>query len=1082
MARTGGVDKMKKSNLIIQTKLEPPRVKGRILRRDRLLNLLRDNLDKKLVLLSADAGYGKTTLLAQFCAEQSLPVVYYDLDDTDSNMATFFTYLVAGVRKHDVHFGKAIEELIPQIGNVDILVGTFINQFVKSIKKEFYIILDDFHYLQNNRKICAAIDYFLRHMPKNLHLIISSRAVPNINLAYLLAKQELLKIDKESLRFSYEEIQSLLNMVYGLRVAQDDVKRIAEFSEGWVTVLQLILQQIRAAGEDATQDTLNSYAASDENIFNYFAREVFEQIPREIKEFLLKTSVLDYLNPRVCDHLLNMRRSKKILGFLDAENMFISKVGDNYQYHPIFHEFLRKMLNQYFTSHVVKKLHYKAGMHLLAQKDYSAAVRHLVAAERYAKAAQILEKNHQHWMRRADYSSFVQLVDIFPAAVLDKYPYLLLRKADALDNLQKKTQALKLAESALTSFRHSEDNRGTAESLILKALVYYSEGQRRRGIYYANKAYGLVEKKNSQLTANVLMELGSMYRDACRFDKAQDCFGKALKIIRKCENRELEEDLLTRIALLHFTMSNFIEADKLFMEVLSKFGDLIYGLNLIYKYSTVVAIKCDLGDYPAAWDYLSRAEELLQKYNDPWITKYLVYIRGRLHWAEGNFRKAIELLTEAVDKYRAFSRILDPYIICDILDSHLRLGEISQARAAFSKMDEVIDIINEAPNLIASYLTVRGALESAEGTYAKAITSFKDAVRKARTIDENYLMMITNIELSKCHYKYGAYEQALSSFRKCLEIAHCYSYNAYMLIEARDNIDLFRLALENDCMVDFVVRVLERTDSEQAKHLVNWLHVKRGLYDLECRLFGKLVINDANGRGILPSWRTKITKELFVLFIAGQRKKYSKDQMIDTFWPGKNLRGAAHSLHVEISALRNTLKEIIRTDIDKQKLVLFENQQYFLNPKIYISTDVQEMERLVSQAAAALGQKREQATQLYSKALELYRGEFAEDITSQWCEETRAYYRKVVVDILKKMGHLCYEDKAYAESQKFLLRAQEIDDSDESVYVAIMRCLQALGDKDGVQRQYKKLVKTLDNLGISVPSKEATEIYQDSLR
>jgi len=1073
---------MKRTSLILQTKLEPPRVKGTILRRERLLDLLRDNLDKKLILLCADAGYGKTTLLAQFCEDLSIPFVYYDLDDTDSNMATFFNYLVTGVRKYDARFGKAVEELVQQTGNIDIVVGTFINQYVKSMTQEFYIILDDFHYLQNNRKICSAIDYFLRHMPKNLHFIISSRAVPNINLAYYLAKQELLKIEKDHLRFSYEEIQTLLTAVHGLKVSVDDVKRIAEFSEGWVTVLQLILQKIRATGAEATQDTLNSYAASDENIFNYFAREVFEQTPKSIKEFLLKTSVLDYLNPRVCDHLLNIRRSKKIVAYLDAENMFISKVGENYQYHPIFHEFLRKMLSQYFTSGIVKKLHDKAGMHLIAQKEYGSAVRHLVAAERYTKSAQILEKNHQHWMRRSDYAGFIQLVDIFPAAILEKHPYLLLRKADALDNLDKKTQALRLTESVLRLFRQKKDRRGTAEALTVKALVYYSQGQRRKGIYYANNAYNLIKHKDSTLKANVLMQLGSMYRDACRFDRAKNCFEAALKILRKYENRELEESLLTRIALLHFTMSDFREADRLFMEVLSRFSDLLYGFNLIYKYSTVVAINIDAGDYAKAWEYLNRANNMLQKYNDPWITKYLVYMRGKLYWSEGHFRKAIEDLDEAFEKYKTFSRMLDPYIIGDLVDSHLRLGEVSKAREAFAKMDTVRDVIDETPNLLVGYLTIQGALCSAEGKFPEACVSLKEALRRVRSIDKYYNSMTTYYQLSKCYYKSGAHEQALSCFKKCLEIAHLKEYNAYLVIEARDSIDLFKLALDNDYLVDYIARVLERTDSEPAKDLLNWLQIKRGVYDLECRFFGKLEIRDVDGRDIMPSWRTKITRELFILFVTGFRKKYSKDQLIDTFWSDKNLRGAAHSLHVEISALRNTLKEIIQSDIDRQKLVLFEGQQYYLNPKIFVSTDVQEFERLASRAAAALSRDRTQAKALYIRALGLYRGDFAEDINAEWCEEIRAYCKKTALDILKNLGRMSFEDQVYKESQQFFEQALRLDDTDESVHVAIMRCLQALNDKDGVQQQYKKLVKTLDNLGVSVPSREATQIYKDSLR
>jgi len=1073
---------MKKANLILQTKLEPPRVKGTILRRDRLLALLRENLDKKLILLCADAGYGKTTLLAQFCEELTEPFVYYDLDDTDSNMAAFFGYLVAGIRKYDPSFGKAVEDLIPETGNIDIVVGTFINQFISRRKEGFYIILDDFHYLQNNRKICNAIDYLLRHLPKNLHLVISSRAVPNINLTYYLAKQELFKIEKESLRFNYEEIQSLLNVVYGLKISSDDIKRIAEFSEGWITVLQLILQRIKAAGEETTQDTLNSYAASDENIFNYFAREVFEQTAKQIKEFLLKTSVLDYLNPTVCDFLLNIRRSKKIIAYLDSENMFISKVGNNYQYHPIFHEFLRKKLKQYFTSSIVKKLHYKAGNHLLVQNDYTSAVKHFIAAERYANAARILEVNHQYWMKRADYSSFIQLVESFPDAILSKYPCLLLRKADALDNLDKKTQALRLTESVLKLFRRKRDKKGTAQALILKALIFYSQGQRRKGIYHANKAYSLVKHKDSPLKADILMQLGSMYRDACRYEKAQECFEAALKILHRHEDRELEESLLTRIALLQFTMCNFKAADRLFMEILSRFSDSLSGLNLLYKYSTVVVINIDAGDYEKAWDYLARAEEMLLKYNDPWITKYLVYMRGKLHWSEGHFHKAIEFLTEAIDKYETFSRILDPYILDDIVDSYLRLGEPNKARDVFTKMDSVRDIIHETPNLLVDYLTIKGSLLTIEGKFADAVVSLKDALKKARSIGNPYISMTTYYKLSRCYYKQGSQEQALTCFKKCLNIARLKGYDAYLLVEARDDLDLFRLAIENGYMVEYVLHILQRVDSEQAKNLLNWMQIERGIFDLDCRLLGKLEIRDTQGRIIKPNWRTKNTEELFVLLVAGQKKKYSKDELIDMFWPHKNLRGAAHSLHVEISALRNTLKEILRSDFDKQKIVVYANQYYYLNLKVYISTDVQKYQQLTNQAAAAMTQNPAKAKPFLRQALDLYRGDFCEGIQAEWCDEMKSYYKKSVLDVLKKLARIHYDEKAYQESLEFLNRAHSIDDTDEPVHVEIMHCLQALNDNDGIQRQYKKLVKSLNRVGISAPSREATELYQASLR
>jgi two-component SAPR family response regulator len=397
-------------------------------------------------------------------------------------------------------------------------------------------------------------------------------------------------------------------------------------------------------------------------------------------------------------------------------------------------------------------------------------------------------------------------------------------------------------------------------------------------------------------------------------------------------------------------------------------------------------------------------------------------------------------------------------------------------------MDSVLDIINETPNLLVGYLTIRGSLETAEGKLSEALVSLKEALRKARSIDKYYISMTTYYELSNCYFKQGSYEQALKCFKKCLEIARAKEYDAFLLIGARDRIDLFRLALENDLMVDYVMRILERTDTEQARNIINWMQVKRGVFDLQCKLFGKLEVKDAGGRLLRPMWRTRNTRELFVLFVTNHKKKYSKDRLIDMFWPRKDIRGAAHSLHVEISALRNTLKEILRSDLDTQKIVVFENGQYSLNPKVYVSTDVHRFEQLVNQASAAISQSKSKAKQAYLQALELYRGDFCADIFAQWCEEIRAYYRKLALNVLTRLGVICYDEKSYRESLRFLNRALDIDDSDEAVHIAIMRSLKALNDKDGVQRQYKRLVKMLNEMGISVPSSEATKLYQESLR
>jgi len=222
---------MPRRKLILQTKLEPPQIKGRILRRERLLNLVKDNLDKKLILICAAAGYGKTTLLAQLCEELDKTYVFYDIDAKDNDIATFFGYLVAGIGKCSPRFGKRVKSIISQTRDIDIVVGTFINEFVENIKDNFYIILDDYHHLQKNKEITRSLDYLLRHLPINLHLIIASRATPPFNLSYYSAKQDLLLVEKDHLQFDIQEIQALLKNVYGLRISQEDINRIKNLSD-----------------------------------------------------------------------------------------------------------------------------------------------------------------------------------------------------------------------------------------------------------------------------------------------------------------------------------------------------------------------------------------------------------------------------------------------------------------------------------------------------------------------------------------------------------------------------------------------------------------------------------------------------------------------------------------------------------------------------------------------------------------------------------------------------------------------------------------------------------------------------------
>ncbi len=196
--------------MILRTKLQMPVLKGKILYRARILSRMLEHRDRKLIAVCADAGYGKTTLLVQFCNELKAPFVYYTLDESDHDPATFFLYLLEGMRTISPRFGDRTQQALRQTNNFQIIAGTFINECLAMVKDDVYLVLDDHHYLGRSSQITRAIDFLLKNSPPVLHFVISSRSAAPVNIPWFQAKQDLLLVDRDALRFSAAEIDAVI--------------------------------------------------------------------------------------------------------------------------------------------------------------------------------------------------------------------------------------------------------------------------------------------------------------------------------------------------------------------------------------------------------------------------------------------------------------------------------------------------------------------------------------------------------------------------------------------------------------------------------------------------------------------------------------------------------------------------------------------------------------------------------------------------------------------------------------------------------------------------------------------------------
>src|ERR1044071_2161467 len=232
----------------LKTKLLPPRLGRRVLPRPRLVDRIRGFLDRPSTIVYADAGCGKTTLVTEFVRNSGLPFVWYQIDPTDVDLAVFFAYLVHGIRSLHPNFGQVVLRFIAETeqlsSRTDQLVDVFVNEVSEEIEEKTIVVLDDYHHVDSSEPIAASVDRVVQYIPDVLHLVITSRTMPNLSVTRRRSKGLIGVVDRKDLLFTAAEVQKLFAETFHQPLAPDQVNQFYEKTDGWVTGLQLIQQSL----------------------------------------------------------------------------------------------------------------------------------------------------------------------------------------------------------------------------------------------------------------------------------------------------------------------------------------------------------------------------------------------------------------------------------------------------------------------------------------------------------------------------------------------------------------------------------------------------------------------------------------------------------------------------------------------------------------------------------------------------------------------------------------------------------------------------------------------------------------------
>jgi LuxR family maltose regulon positive regulatory protein len=492
---------------LAETKFSPPLLREDVIPRRRLLDDLRSRLiSHPLTLLSAPAGYGKTTLLAALpTTYPELSVAWLSLDEEDNDPVRFLTALIAALQHLDPAYGATAQSLLTsQIhlgAEVRRVTSVLINDVLETLSDPFVLILDDLHRIIEP-SIFVALDYLLEHRPPQLHLVVATRVDPPLALARLRARGELTELRLAELRFSEEEASVFLNQRLNLGLSAADLALLHSRTEGWAVGLRLLASSLDRVPSVQDRKLLIRYLAkTDRNVFEFLAEEVFNGQEAEIRGFLLETAILPELTPTLCRAVTRRADAGTMLEELYRRNLFLVQIAPSqgtgrwepggasrfdqshletedpqrearYRYHDLFAEFLRQKLGEEWPERV-------SGLHLLAaqaEREPSRAVEHYLAAARWPEAADVIERIGAEMFSRGYLDTLSRWINALPTSVREGCPRLLHYLSNCAFWKGAWSEVQGLLEHALRGFEAAGDEAAQGEVLLDLAMCASGQG------------------------------------------------------------------------------------------------------------------------------------------------------------------------------------------------------------------------------------------------------------------------------------------------------------------------------------------------------------------------------------------------------------------------------------------------------------------------------------------------------------------------------------------------------------------------------------------------------------------------------
>ena len=1070
--------------LLIQTKTLIPKKRKHLLHRARLVDFLHEHVDRQLLLVSASAGYGKTSLLVDFASDAEMPVAWYSLDEDDRDLRTFLEYFVEAIEQiFPGTLGETRRTLSSSDGDftAEAVAAVVVNDILQNIPDFFVLILDDYHLVDDITAINLFLDAFIRHQPDNCRIIVASRTIPTLTprgMALLVAEQQVAGLGINELRFTAQEVRDLIQQNYGQQVTIEQAEELARESEGWITAILLTRQRMwKGLFADLIQAP-----GTKVGVYDYLANEIFEGLSRDQQEFLMSTSILDVMSPQLCNVVLGREDSAAILEELEDRNLFTTRVerGDEiwYRYHRLFREFLHSRLVERNAAREIS-LHIQAGRQLENEGHVADAIRHFLEAGAHRDAARAIAAIASVTYDAGRLDNLLAWIDALPEQIIRQTPALAWFKSKILWNRGDLPQSIVYADIAREGYQRTNDSLGIAQALVEKGAVLRAQGRFPEAL------------------------------DACREALAQ-LDGKELK----GPDRGVLAGVYRNLGICHIQIGDIPLGTQELREALGLYEQADYQPNVAQTHSDLgVALRL-AGNLSASHYHFEQALQIWEAERNPSGIASTLNSLGVSHHVRGEYEKALDVYDIALKRAReAASDRLSGLVLAGIGDTLLAQGKIDQAfeayrdsqpladRSGFAFLSgyllgalanahllrgesrEALDLARQAYERAreqgarqeaATYQIILGAVYYQHGRTRRSLDCLVQAVDVLRESQAHRDLARALLHQAQAYYRAGRVDEAQSVLEELTDTLLDLGQVQFLVPDARMAIALLQYAVKRRVGGTILAGLLEQTLAET--QAVRQAPADEGSDErlvavppIRVHALGETRVLRGDEEIPVKAWGAAKARQLFFYLLshAGQRK----EQIADLFWPDSSPSKVRSAFHVTTYRVRHALKV--------KEAIVFEDDRYYLNREMDVWYDLWEFEQLLEDADQLDRQSPQAAAEKRREALELVRGEFCENMPDMdWISERRRSLNEQVAGALMRLGYHQLSEGDHGTALRQFQRAVEQDALNEEAHRQIMVCLAALGDRAGALRHYYELVDLLlEELSVD-PDSETVQVFE----